>query len=372
METSSPRCLRILLVTKPVSPTLTGFSFVLAIAFIPMISGAATTPRWALLAVCIPAALFFVDRQHTTAGHYLGTTFLAWCALTFLWTSAPFDGADLMFRLMLLAGVFVIGASLPDLQPVYLGLGLGFALNAALALAQSLGFDGVPQLIAPSGLFLNKNYLAEPAALVLIGLLGCRMWALALLVSPAVFVPGARGALLALAAAALAWIWPRSRAAAVKVALLLLSGFILFAIFRSHSSIEQRFEIWRDTAANLTLFGHGLGAFYIDFPSFAVHSDVLSERPVHAHNDFLELAYELGIGALLFVAMLGYCLSGPLPTERLILIAFMVEAFFGFPLHLPIPSFLAALAAGRLCGVRATLCDGIAPRRVGLRAGLAQ
>jgi uncharacterized membrane protein YqaE (UPF0057 family) len=49
------------------------------------------------------------------------------------------------------------------------------------AIAQWLGFDGVPQLAPPAGLFLNKNYMGEPAALLLLALLALRAWIPALL-----------------------------------------------------------------------------------------------------------------------------------------------------------------------------------------------
>jgi hypothetical protein len=87
-----------------------------------------------------------------------------------------------------------------------------------------------------------------------------------------------------------------------------------------------------------SFFGQGLGSFYHLYSWFE-----------HAHNDLLQVTYETGfLGILLFLGFMAYCLwSGPLP-ERLVLLAFLVEGLFDFPLYMPSTSFLAALAAGSI------------------------
>jgi hypothetical protein len=99
-------------------------------------------------------------------------------------------------------------------------------------------------------------------------------------------------------------------------------------------------------------FGNGFGSFYVDFPEHALLFNNLAERATHAHNDYLELTFELGPDVLLYLAFLGTALMGPFSPEKLVLIAFMTEECFGFPLYFPIPAALAALAAGRLARER--------------------
>lgn len=358
------------------------FSFVLTIAFVPWWSGPSNSPRWALIALASLAAFWCAVRPKTE--HWLGAAWLAWAALSLLWSMGPYEGAEQLARLWFLAGIFVIGAALPDLRPVIVGLGLGFCVNSALAVAQMFGFAGIPSLGGIAGLFARNNYLGEPAALVLVALVPLalaepRLWWLAAGVAPSVVLSGSRGAWLAIAVAATAWIWTRSKLAAIILVMAVgLTGFLAFerglagpAITRQFwSSTEERLLIWRSTAEGLTFTGSGLGSFRARFPSHAPDFNFIETRPGHAHNDFLEMVYELGPGALLYVAMLLLLLCGPLGAEKLVLIAFMAEGSFGFPLHFPVTAAFAALAAGRLSRLRQPLRCGAHLRRAAIRLGL--
>jgi hypothetical protein len=317
-------------------------AFALAVAFIPGALRADTVGRYALLAVVVPFLVGFPPRL--TAGHLFGGLFLAWGAASLTWTSSIYDGLDELVTFLIMAGLFCIGSELRSMRPVYIGLGASIAINSAIAAVQWYGGE------TPTGLFLIKNYLAEPAALVLIGLIGNRLWLFAALALPAVLLPHARGALVALAAAGAAWCWTRSRRLTGVVLAVMAAACIGWLWLEpSGGDIAQRFAIWRDTIDCLTPLGHGLGAFFTDYVGHASRYNIMAARPAHAHNDFLEIVYELGPGILPFMALLAYSLAGRRRTESLVLIAFCVEACFAFPLHFPVPSFLAALAAGHLC-----------------------
>ena len=67
---------------------------------------------------------------------------------------------------------------------------------------------------------------------------------------------------------------------------------------------------------------------------------------MHAHNDYLELVYELGAVGAVLGALFAWELWGPLNSARLVLIVFAVEACFAFPSHLPATLAIAALVAG--------------------------
>jgi hypothetical protein len=65
-----------------------------------------------------------------------------------------------------------------------------------------------------------------------------------------------------------------------------------------------------------------------------------------AHNDTLQMVYELGPGALFFLGLEAYALYLARETERLVLIAFFVEGLTEFPLYMPVTGLIAALAIG--------------------------
>jgi hypothetical protein len=333
-------------------------SFLLPVAFLPYLEDSpdADVPRYALLALLACGALWLPVKLR--AEHWLGMAFTAWAAVSLAWTADIYDGIGMLLKLAVLAGIFLIGAGLPTLKPIWIGLGSGFAVNSLFAIAQHYGYEPVLEGPGPAGLFINKNYLAEPAVLVLVALLAYRLRWLALPVLPCVVLPPSRGAWLALAMAGVGVVWTKSRIAA---ALLAFAGALVIAVllYRMHDyPAQERLEIWYETIAGMTPFGNGFGSFYVDFPEHALLFNNLAERATHAHNDYLELTFELGPGALIYLAFLGMALQGPFCPEKLVLIAFMTEECFGFPLYFPIPAALAAIAAGRLARERVPLRIG--------------
>ncbi len=321
------------------------------------------------------AGLFVAVRPRTE--HGLGSALLSWAAITLLWSACPQDGLDALLKLMFMAGIFLIGGALPSLRPVYAGLALGLTINSGIAIAQWYGWDGLfaegyPKILTlgyPAGLFVIQNYLAEPAALVLVALVINRMWWFIPGILPSVILPGARGALAAIAAAFVAWLWTKSRFAAVALVAIGLTMGTMTVIQNPGSSVIERAQIWRGTVQGMTLLGNGLGSFATLFPGHTPEMNNYLSRPLHAHNDFLEMVYELGPGILLYVALLGVLLLGPLGAEKLVLIGFLVEGFFAFTLHFPVPAALAALAAGRLCRDRQPLRWRIDLRSAAIRMG---
>lgn len=342
-----------------------GAAFVLSIAFVPYISDAATAPRWALLAILVPVACAYLgslDRPPKLAPLplWLGGLFLAWAAVSALWTHGPYEAVRDAGELAILAGLFWVGGSLSSLKPIFVGLGFGMALNSAIVVAQTSWVPAalslpptwpIPEIASPGGLFLSNNFVAEPAAMVIVGLLAYRLWWLAVLSAPCVLATGARGALAGLAIAGIVCVWRRSRLFAILAMVgLAFAGLYAFAGRAPLSSIQQRLDIWQDTIAGLTFWGRGIGSFYNDFASHATHQNLLWTRPAQAHNDFLQIAYEFGVpGLILFLAL---CVAAMRQgIERLVLVVFFVEACFGFPFHVPVTAALAAVTAGHLCRV---------------------
>lgn len=333
------------------------FACALMLAFVPVFSGGAVTPRWALLSTAVPLVLMFRSVP-LGAAHLFCGLLLGWCAVTLAWTPALLDGIDALWKLALFCGLALIGALLPSLGPVYAGAAVGLAVSGVLALG------GV-------NLFGNGNFMGEAAALVLVALVARRQWWLAAVVLPALVVSQARGAWLAVAVAAAVWLWPRRRIPALA----LVAGIVLVLIlagmrFDQDSGIGERVLLWIETASNLTPFGHGFGSFRGLFPSHAPSWDFLTSRPGHVHNDFLELAYEAGPGVLILLAFFGVALYRAAEPERLLLAALMTEMCFAFPLHLPATAFLAGVAVGHAVGLRDAVRAGVADGRMAVHADM--
>jgi hypothetical protein len=341
-------------------------SFLVTVAFVPGWSGAALAPRWAILAIAVP---FLIQASlNFTAAHLAMLLFLGWMTLSFAWTFDPLGGVQAIAQFAIIVGLFFAGARVADLRPILTGAALGIGASSIISLFQMNGWHGLAQITVPAGLFVNGNFMAEAAVLILVGVIAERMWWAVPLAAPAALLPGARGPLMALVIALTFWIRNRYVTALV---LLVVACVVLASIHFGYrvGSVTQRAQIYADTISAMTFFGNGIGSFYTRFPSFA-SSNTLIERPDHVHNDGLEVLFEAGIGAAflipVFIALYRY---GRGTTGGLILLAFGVESLVEFPLYLPVTAFLGAVVAGAICARGVPLRISYAQFRASVRAG---
>lgn len=315
------------------------FSFLLSVLFIPGLSGAATTPRWALAAVMLPLLLRPVK---LTTAHLCGLVFIWYAAISVTW-SHPYDGLNGLFQLVVAAEAFWLGSQLKDLKPVAIGFGLGMWVSSAVMLC---GIP-VPSSTEHAGLFSNSNVMGEIAALSLVAALSCRLWWLIPGILPALWLAHSRGAFAALACVGLAWVWGRSRVWAVFGALAGLGALV----YLSHgSSATDRMNMWSAVLPHLTILGHGLGSLYTLLPLYMPGVDSLNIRTDHLHNDWLEYVFETGAGSIFLFAVV-------ILSRSFIVGAFAVEALFGFPMHTATTVVLGSIAAGYTVRNRPALRD---------------
>lgn len=335
-------------------------TFLVAVAFVPLIASAATSPRWWVMALGA-AVLIFAVRVRMTWTHWVGAAFVLGSAATLAWSPSPWDTAGAMVQLAILALVFCIAAEARTMTPVYAALAAGVTISAAMAVYQTwTGFLwGASGYVGETyaGLFLNKNLLAEISLLALIPMLAQgRYW---LAVGPFVgcLLPGAREtaiSLLCMAAAALiAWMaklrgW--KLAAMLTVLAVELGGFLVFAYLdlRAFPSrldgYDGRLVMWQVAWANTSWAGVGLGTFGPLMPQFE-----------WAHNEFLHLSFEVGAVSVLLWVIVFYAMGVGDAVERSILAALVGSALVSYPLHMPATAFVAAVVAGHVCGVRGRL-----------------
>lgn len=316
--------------------------FLVAVAFWPGAIDPASVLRWAVMAVMVPALLIYHARRLQSPLEGMGVVALVTIAATAAWSSNVLNGLDQASHLLILACVFWLGATAPSIRGAWAGLAVGMIPAAIIAFAQLDGWEGLFQAAVPGGLSVNKNMLSEAGVVAAIGAAGYGIW-WAVPAALACAILGTSKAAAGAAVLALA-VWCKDRhpvIAIVFVANLFMWG--LAAILLEHPTLYQRFDMWNDALNHLPIFGHGLGSFANDYPAYE-----------HAHSEFVQAAYELGVFALVPAAVLIYVLKGSNnETEQLVLVAIIGMALFSFPLHMPVTGFAAALAAGRLAGGRA-------------------
>lgn len=338
----------------------------LAVAFVPNIHAGAVAPRWGILALTVPALLFlaaFRGRLRFRPEHTVGGLFFLVALLGVDWTRP--DQLNATIQLSLVGGVFVLAQFEAN---IWNWLGWGLALSGVIVVAQWSGERYWVEASPPAALFANKNILAEAAALALIPAVIGRKWVLVGFLLPAVVFTECREAWAALSVAGALWLWHNyKRGLLVLLPLAALGLALTLDLHPNHA----RLGILESTWAVLDFNGHGLGLYYVLFPVFDTHGDPFLLRSDHAHNEYLELLFEIGpVGLAFFLALVAWAFRFGRGIELYILAALLVEAMFGFPFHMPVTAFCTAWTLGRLCSHGPSVRQLLVASRVAVKTGL--
>lgn len=318
------------------------FGAIVSLCYIPGLTGAYILTQWPLLAVVLPFAL--LRPGPFTVFHLLGAVFIAYAAVLLPFSAAPIAGVFGLWLLVIVGLTVWFGTTLVNTRELYAGLAAGAAVSSFVGVLQYLGFYIVPGTSAmPPGLYANAVQQGTVLALIAVALATERMWFWTLPLLPGILLANSRGGFIVLAVGLLGCgvrrLWVFSALAAVAV---------FYLLSPLSSSDAQRVFIWHTAYDNLTWLGWGAGVFYIILLS---QDGVTSFFPEYAHNDFLQLAFEYGLAAVLPFIVLGYAIWRTDVKEWPIVLAFCTAACFSMPLFMPIAAFLAFVAVGRVLRV---------------------
>ncbi len=320
------------------------------VAYIPGWTGAMVITGWVVLSLALPILLLQKVKMDWTWS--LGIAFLAYATLSVLWAPIWQQAIWDLWLTYVLAFCFVLGAT-RDPRLLWVGMACALGVSDVVAIFQKLDYH--PLFATPgwyqAGVFVNPDMFGETAALVSIGLIASRTYWPLLLTLPPIYFTQSRTVYVAYTVVIAYAMWERWRWKAAVPCLLVLLATASYVTSRYQSSIQERIAIWEDTIDGITLTGRGAGSFFILYPEFARRTDTMHTRPEDPHNEFLNLAFEYGAGALPLLALLalGFTAAGP---ERYILVAFLTIAFFSFPTRIPTEGMVGLVALGRLCRYR--------------------
>lgn len=321
----------------------------LPICYVAGWTGVSIPTQWALLSCVLPLALWRVASPGPL--HWAGILFLAYACLGVFWAPDRYNFVYGLWIVFLWAGCFWLGSTTPDLRPIIRGLGIGLGISGLVAVAQTLGFDGI-LTYGPlghdgfPGLLFNKVAAGAALALVITALASERMWWLAASLLPYAWLTHSRTAYLGLAVGAIALL-----RRPLLLAIPLAAAGVFFIIHPGLSDIV-RLQIWDIAYHALSPIGFGAGAFNdIIFAGRnhdpLVSGDMVLIHPEFAHNDYLQFAFEYGLAALVPLGILALCLTRR-NRQWPVLATFACMSAFAFPAYMPITAFLGFLVAGRL------------------------
>lgn len=339
-------------------------TFLATVAYVPGVPGGLTVLRWAILAAGAACAVLALSPRRPNPGEWAGLLFLAYVAASIGWSVSPWTTTGALLHYLALGALFAYAAR-TDLGRWWDGYVWGMAVSGAVALAQTFGWlvyaEGHGQN-AVSGLFENKNLLAECAAVAVVVAFYRRQWLALPFVLFAALEPASRTVWLALGLWGGVELVRRSRDGVLLWLALpaLLSPLVIWGYFDAERlgrlvSLNSRLAMYQLELHNLRWFGWGLGTFGEILPMYR-----------DGHDDWLQYVFELGLGAAPLFYALAWGWRAKWRGEHGVLLVLGADALFNFPCQQPVTLLALALAAGGLCGARARE-RGLAPR--GDRAG---
>lgn len=327
------------------------FGFIVATAYVPGWSGAAIPTTYPVLMIVLSTIILFYEVPKITVNHLWGTLFLAYGALSLFWTiNFNIGFYNYLHQFLLLGLIFMFGSMIDDLKPLFKGLAIGLGVSALVAIGQwgfnfNLIFANHTKI---AGLFVNSNVLCEISVIMLVALLVLKLYWWIPVTLPGIVLVHSRAAILALLITGFWYIYKHYRWwLRVLIPLAIVCLYLFYRDRFNLTSLSERISVWADTFRGLTLFGHGAGSYELMYPKFAVDVDTSVARPRYAHNDFLHLVYELGIGVLLIIPLIINTMRIR-RDETLILWSFGIISLVAFPLYSPMSAFIAVVVAGWL------------------------
>lgn len=323
-----------------------------SLCYVPGTTGAYIATQWPLLSVLMPPGL--LRHGPFTVFHAVGLAFVVYAFALWFHSPVPYASVFGLWQITIMALCVWFGTTVTNMRGLYIGLAAGGAVSSMLAIFQFFGVETVVTagMHGAAGLYVNPVQQGTVLALVAIALATERMWLWAAPLLPGIALTQSRGALIILAVG-LAGCLVRRVWLLGSVAIV---GVFYFLTPLSSSDAERMF-IWRAAWDNLTWLGLGPGAFYaIVLPQ----NETYSLYPEYAHNDALQLAFEYGAGAVLPLVVFSYTLWRTDAKEWPIVLAFVAAGCFSMPLFMPVASFLALVAVGRILrdyGLAGRNCD---------------
>lgn len=315
---------------------------IVSLCYVPGVTGAYIATQWPVLAVLLPFGL--LRKGPFTAFHLLGILFVAYVAAQMLWSPNLYGGVYGLWLVIIAALSMWFGTTMASTRELYAGLAVGAAVSSLVAVFQYFGVAVVPTTsAAPAGLYVNSVQQGTTLALIIVALVTERMWLWALPLTPGILLAQSRGGFVVLLVGLLSHfvrsLWVTTGILAMAVPVYLLHPL--------SSSDAERMYVWRAAWDGLTWFGWGAGTFY----STVLSRNGLVFFPEYAHNDFLQLAFEYGVGAVLPAIAIGYAAWRTDVKEWPVVLAFCAAACFSMPLFMPIAAFVSLVAVGRILRV---------------------
>ena len=318
---------------------------VVSLCYVPGVTGAYIATQWPVLAILLSFGL--LRSGPFTVFHAAGLAFIAYAAIRLPFSPAPYASVFGLWLIVVMGLSVWFGTVATKMRGLYAGLALGASVSSLLAVLQYFDWNTVPTMTPyPAGLYINSVQQGAVLALIVVALASERMWWWAIPLAPGIFLSHSRGAWVMLAVGLLGCcvrrLWAIGAIAAVG------AFYLLSPALSSSSSDIQRMFIWRVAWDHLTWLGWGPGVFYT-----LAHSTMALFRSTRSTPTMTLCSSHLNTGLVPWspLGIVGYALWRTDVKEWPIVLAFVTAGCYSMPLFIPITSFLALVAVGRVLRV---------------------
>jgi hypothetical protein len=354
--------------------------FILTALVVPFMPSGASVPRWAFASIAAAVLLFDLELSIYVWALCAYVGLMAWVA------PVGYEAAYLYWHFLIFVVFFCYAKKHDIIDAVTNGVWAGIVLNSIVVVAQYLGWNGIPQVSGTyGGLFFNHNNGSEAAAMVFIMLAFKGRWLMILPLLPTLAL-GSRMPIEGIGIALFLILWSQSRFLSFMAVL----GAQLIVFGQSHEAYSAyysgdiaqwnsphdplsetmltRIAVWLDSVGGLTIWGHGLGSFIIEFPKYQTYSDSSNIRYENPHNDILQILFEFGVVGVGLIGAFLYRMGRVKPDAAWYgLLVFMVEGLLDFPLYAPVTGILAAVCTGHLLSDRVVVRSLLGALRSGIQ-----
>lgn len=335
---------------------MTIWALLFTLSYVPGWTDWAFQSGWAYILLTVPWMVRGSNLPR--ASKILGLACFGWALFSLTRLGHWWFGGEQVMQLFCIGLVAMLASNQPDLRKITRGLAIGVSIGVIFAGWYAWGWGSqyhgiVPTVGKPAGLFYNSAIFGDVCAVVILLLLVYRDYWFIPLLALGLVLSDSRGAGLALVIGVIAWIAQERR-----WALLLFLGLAIpggYAILAHGFSDSIRETVWHYVLGDLRWLGHGAGRLEEIGMLLGGRIYVIE----YAHNEFLDLAYSYGVGAILFIALA----LGPLACYRSAewpaYVAFISTALWAFPFHYPPEAIVGAMVAGALYSRWALSWSGI-------------
>lgn len=319
------------------------WAFILSVIFVAGWTGATIQTGWAFMSLTLP---FMIWRGPALPWplQTLGLLAVTYAIASVSWADTPVFAIYGLWLHACVALAFIYGYKLTSLDATMRGFALGFSISSLLCIAQWLGWNPIVQFLdaKPAGLFFNPSLAGLGFGLIILWLMLRRQWLYIPALLPGLALNDTRSIWVGLAGTA--WVWAVTKHRYMAFTAIPIAVALALYILNPSTNDSIRVQLWSVIYNQLTWLGHGPGIMI--YALTKINGSFF--RPEYAHNEYLNLIIQYGIGSVFAIVLALLPLTSKRSPEWYVYVTFLIVGIYSFALNSAPLAAIGAILAGHL------------------------